>query len=214
MSDIRSPLYKLADHEPMILMGDDPRLAAMPAKPTLLDFFRNRFDPIDHLLQSARLAKLAGHSEKIVLACLLHDIAVVGFIRGDHGYWGYNLIAPYVDEEIAWAVKVHQALRFFPDESVGYTYPEAYIKHFGPDYQPDQYIIDEYERARNHRWYMTARIVTINDVYSFDPDVTVDVEEFTDIIGRHFRQPKEGLGFDNCPCAHLWRTILRPNKFL
>jgi len=26
--------------------------------------------------------------EKIILACLLHDIGVIGFIRADHGYWG------------------------------------------------------------------------------------------------------------------------------
>ena len=214
MTENRSPLYKLADHEPMILMGDDHRLSPMPARPTLLDFFKNRFDPIDHLLQSARLAKIEGYNEKIVLACLLHDISVCGFIRADHGYWSEQMIAPYVDPEVAWGVRMHQALRFFPDESVGYKYPEAYVEYFGEDYKPDQYIIDEYERARKHKWYMTARIITINDVYSFDPDVHVDIEDFTDIIGRNFKQPEDGLGFDNSPCAHLWRTILRPNKFL
>ncbi len=214
MTDYRSPLYKLADHEPMILMGDDPRLSPMPASPTLLDFFKYRFDSIDHLLQSAQLSLKEGYNEKIVLACLLHDISVCGFIRADHGYWGEMLVKPYVDEEVSWAIRMHQALRFFPDESVGYTYPEAYVEYFGEDYKPDQYIIDEYERARNHKWYMTSRIITINDVYSFDPDVKVDIEDFTDIIGRNFKQPEEGLGFDNSPCAHLWRTILRPNKFL
>ena len=54
-------------------------------------------------------------NEKIVLACLLHDIGVVGFIRCDHGYWGAQLIEPYVDEEVSWAIRMHQALRFFPD---------------------------------------------------------------------------------------------------
>ena len=50
-----------------------------------------------------------------MLACLLHDIAMGALIRTDHGYWGAQLIAPYVDEEVAWAVQHHQALRFFPD---------------------------------------------------------------------------------------------------
>ena len=27
----------------------------------------------------------------------------------------------------------------------------------------------------------------------------VEIEEFTDIIGRHFRQPREGLGYDGSP---------------
>ena len=112
-------------------MGADPRLPPMPAKPTLIDYFRCRFASHAHLLQSATHALKAGHDEKVVLACLLHDIGVVSFIRCDHGYWGAQMIEPYVDEEVSWAVRTHQALRFFPDESVGYTYPEMYIKRFG-----------------------------------------------------------------------------------
>ena len=91
-----------------------------------------------------------------MLACLLHDIAVVSFIRCDHGYWGAQMIAPYVDEEVSDAIRMHQALRFFPDESVGYGYPDMYVKYFGKDYQPEPYIVEEYKRARNHKHYMTV----------------------------------------------------------
>lgn len=195
-------------------MGDDPRLPKMPSKPTLIDFFKFRFGPANHMLQSAHHAIKAGMDEKIVLACLLHDIAVIGFIRADHGYWGAQLIEPYVDPEVSWAIRMHQALRFYPDESVGYSYPELYAKFFGPDYQPDAYIEDEYKRARNHKWYMTARMITVYDVYSFDSDLILSIDEFTDVIGRHFKQPNEGLGFDNSPVAHMWRTMIRPTKFL
>jgi hypothetical protein len=68
-----------------MLMGEDPRLPKMPAKPTLMDYFKCRFASTAHLLQSATHALKAGHDEKVVLACLLHDIAVVSFIRCDHG---------------------------------------------------------------------------------------------------------------------------------
>ena len=88
-----------------VLMGDDPRLPAMPEKPTLIDFFKLRFGPSMHLLQSARHAVKGGLPEKMVLACLLHDIAGAGFIRGDHGYWGAQLVEPYVDEEVTWAIR-------------------------------------------------------------------------------------------------------------
>jgi len=195
-------------------MGPDPRLPPMPEKPTLLDYFKNRFASTNHLLQSGALAIKNGHSEKVVLACLLHDIAVVSFIRCDHGYWGAQMIEPYVDEEVSWAVRAHQALRFFPDESVGYSYPEMYVKLFGPDYRPEPYIVAEYERATKHRHYMTARLITVNDIYSFDPNAKVSLDDFVDIIGRHFRQPKEGLGFDASPSAHMWRTIMWPTRFL
>jgi hypothetical protein len=196
------------------LMGPDPRLPPMPAKPTLVDYFRNRFASTSHLLQSANHALKAGHNEKVILACLLHDIAVVSFIRCDHGYWGAQMIEPYVDEEVAWAIKVHQALRFFPDEAAGYPYPEAYVKLFGDDYKPEPYIVAEYERARNHKWYMTSRLICVNDVYSFDPNAKVNLDDFVDIIGRNFRQPEEGLGLDDSPSAHMWRTMMWPSRFL
>ena len=196
------------------LMRADPRLQKMPEKPTLIDFFKYRFGPSAHLLQSARLAIKDGLPEKTVLACLLHDVAVFGFIRSDHGYWGAQLIEPYVEEEVSWAVRAHQALRFYPDESVGYEYPEAYIRMFGPHYRPDPYIDRDYQAALNHRWYMTARLVTLYDFYAFDPNTVVEIEEFTDIIGRNFKQPEEGLGMDSSPSSHMWRTIIAPTKFL
>jgi len=197
-----------------MLMGADPRLPQMPAKPTLMDYFKCRFASTSHLLQSATHALNAGHDEKVVLACLLHDIAVAGFIRCDHGYWGAQMIEPYVDEEVSWSVRAHQALRFFPDESVGYAYPDMYVKYFGPDYRPEPYIVEAYENARRHRYYMTARLITVNDIYSFDPNAKVSLDDFVDIIGRNFKQPKEGLGLDNSPSAHMWRTMLWPSRFL
>ena len=85
----KSVLYNLANGKRIfgprrygvrLLMGEDPRLPPMPAEPTLLDFFRCRFDIVvqEHLLQSAALAQKEGYSDRIVLACLLHDIALAG----------------------------------------------------------------------------------------------------------------------------------------
>jgi HD domain len=167
-----------------------------------------------HLLTSAKRALDDGHDEKIVIACLLHDIANGALIRTDHGYWGAQMIAPYVDEEIAWAVQYHQALRYFADDSVGYAYPESYVRFFGADYVPPDYIRRDADYARGHRWYMSARLVTLNDIYFFDDADAPDPEMFTDIIGRHFRQPAEGLGFDGSPVAHMWRTMIWPNNLL
>jgi hypothetical protein len=211
--DPRVPITR-PDNGKLVMMDQDPRLPRMPERPTLFDFFTYRFGPANHLMQSARLAQKNGVAEKLVLACLIHDIAIAGFIRGDHGYWAAQLVEPYVDEEVAWAIRYHQALRFFPDESVGYEYPKMYIKLFGADYQPDPYIRRDYEYARNHKWYMSARLICINDLYAFDPTVQVQLEEFTDVVGRHFRQPKEGLGWDSSPSAHMWRTIMMPTKYL
>ncbi len=201
-------------HGKYYLMDDDPRLPKMPAKPTLLDYFECRAKGINHMLQSATHALKAGMPEKTILACLLHDIANAIFIKSDHGYWGAQLIEPYVDEEVSWAIRVHQALRFFPDEANGYAYPDMYKKYFGEHYEPEPYIVEEYKRARNHKHYMTARLICVNDIYAFDPNAKVNLDDFVDIMGRNFKQPKEGLGFDNTPASHMWRTLMWPTRFL
>jgi hypothetical protein len=85
-----------ADH--VFMMGDNPALPRMPEKPTLIDFFKYRFNAIaiNHLLGSAKRALDDGRSDNVVMACLLHDISNGCLIRPDHGYWGAQLIAPYV----------------------------------------------------------------------------------------------------------------------
>jgi hypothetical protein len=52
----------------------------------------------------------------------------------------------------------------------------------------------------------------VNDLYAFDPNSHVAIDPFVDIVGRHFKQPKEGLGFDNSSVAHMWRTIATPDR--
>ncbi len=187
------------------------KLPPMPEKPTLADFFRLRFGPANHVLQSAALAMKKGLSEEIILACLLHDTAQA-VMKVDHGYWAAHMYEPYVPEKTAFAIRYHQALRFFPDKEYGYEYPDLYRRLFGEDYVPMPHVRNDYEMARNHKWYFEARMVTVNDFYSFDPKAEVSLEPFTDIIGRHFRQPKEGLGNDSSPIAHLWRTIAYPDN--
>jgi hypothetical protein len=178
-----------ARDEAVMMMGDNPALPRMPERPTLLDFFRCRFGDftVQHLLSSARRALAEGHGETAIMACLLHDISNGCLVRPDHGYWSAQIVAPYVSEEVAWAVKYHQALRYFPDESVGYGYPENYDLFFGAEYRGElpEYIHRDAAVARNHPWYMTSRIVT-----------------------------EEGLGHDDSPAAHMWRTMIWPNNFL
>src|SRR5262245_7973415 len=195
--------------------GGAPRplkvLERMPEKPTLVDFFKYRFAPATHVLQSATDALKKGEKEETILACLMHDV-VLNLIKVDHGWWGAQMIEPYVSEKVSWAIRHHQALRFYPDLSVGYEYPEMYNRIFGKDYVPAPYIKASYERARKHKWYMDARMITVHDLYAFQPGVKVSIDPFVDIIGRHFRQPKEGLGFDDSPVAHMWRTLNYPDN--
>ena len=205
------------DANHVCMMGDNPALPRMPEKPTLMDFFKYRFNPIAiaHLLGGAKRALEAGENDNIVMACMLHDISNGCLVRPDHGYWSAQLVAPYVNEEVTWAVKYHQALRYFADPAVGYEYPTSYYKFFGKDYVPPAYIKRDAEYAKQHKWYMTARKVTLYDVYFFDDaEDKFNADDFADVINRNFRQPPEGLGLDDSPASHMWRTMIWPNNFL
>jgi hypothetical protein len=70
LEEIRRP-------DTVFMMGDNPDLPRMPERPALEDFFRLRLEAgtAAHMLQSAKLALEHGLEEKVVMACLLHDIA-------------------------------------------------------------------------------------------------------------------------------------------
>ena len=192
--------------------GNVPLLAPMPEKATLADFIRLRFQGTsDHCLQSARLARKKNLDEDLVFACLIHDL-VLNVMRTEHGFWAAQMFEPYVSEKVTFAIRHHATLRFFPDKDAGYEYPELYRTMFGSDYVPPAHQQAEYQLVRKHRWYMAPRLVTVNDLYSFEPGVKVSVDDFEDVIGRHFRQPKEGLGLDGSPVAHMWRSAANPDS--
>jgi len=191
--------------------GNVKRLRPMPEAPTLLDYFRLRFGEVsNHVLQSANRAMKTGMSEEVILACLLHD-TVQQIVKVDHGWWGAQMYAPYLSEKATFAIRYHQALRFYDDPAHGYKYPDLYRRLFGEDYKPEPYIDATYKYVRAHKWYQEPRLVTVNDLYAFEPGVNPKIEQFTDIIGRNFKQPKDGLGFDNSPSAHMWRTLAMPD---
>jgi hypothetical protein len=133
-------------------------------------------------------------------------------IKVDHGYWGAQLYGPYVPEKVAFAIRYHQALRFYEDKEAGYEYPDLYRNLFGEDYVPSPHIQADYKMLKSHQWYMEPRLVTVTDLYAFEPGVVVTIDPFIDIIGRHFKNPKEGLGNDGSPVAHMWRAIAMPDN--
>ena len=224
---LRSVLFTSGDRDPTgpiqdplppgkhVVQGPDPRLKPMPDKPTLMDFFRLRFgSATNHLLQSANLARKGGYNEKVVLACLLHDIGVVGFIRSDHGYWGAQLIEPYVDEEVSWAIRDHQALRFFPDE--------GFRLRISRDVCPALR-----RRFRSRALHQAG--LRIRAAAQMVQDRAADLRQrplrlragrrsaARGVRGHHrpqFPQPEEGLGWDNTPASHMWRTIMMPTRAL
>ena len=52
------------------------------------------------------------------------NATVHALIKVDHGWWGAQLYEPYVSPKVTFAVRYHQALRFYPDTEAGYVYGE------------------------------------------------------------------------------------------
>ncbi|HWP43170.1 MAG TPA: hypothetical protein VNO14_08055 [Blastocatellia bacterium] len=191
---------------------DPDELPPMPARPSLADFFKcGRLTSTAHGLQSAMRALKAGCKDETILACLVHDLGR-DIRTTDHAYWGAQMLEPYVSAKISWAVRYHGVCRFFADPSVGYEYPEMYVHLFGKDFEPEPYLKQAYAYVRSHRWYMEARVIALLDDYSFQKGMSLDIDMFADVIGRNFKQPEEGLGWDNSPVAHMWRTLIYPTR--
>ena len=87
-----------------LFMPRSREFAPMSDKPTLVEFFEKRFAPANHVLQSATHALDTGQPERTIFACLMHDV-VLNLIKVDHGWWGAQLIEPYVVERISWGIR-------------------------------------------------------------------------------------------------------------
>ena len=106
-------------------------------------------------------------------------------IKPDHGWWGAQLFEPYIPEKSTFAIRYHQTLRFYPDADAGYEYPDQYFRIFGEDYKPPAAHRGDLQDAQNHKWYMEPRLVTVNDLYAFDPNAKVSIDPFA----GHHRPP-------------------------
>ena len=188
------------------------KLPPMPEKPTIKDFFELRFAPANHVLQSATRALKTGMSEEVTLACLLHD-CVLSLIKPDHGWWGAQLFEPYIPEKSAFAIRYHQTLRFYRGRRCRLRVSGSVL----PDLRPRLHA------AAVHRADLqdAQEPQVVHGAAAGDGERSLRVRSerqgvvsnrSSDIIGRHFKQPKEGLGFDNSPSAHMWRTLARPDQ--
>ncbi len=96
-----------------------------------------------------------------------------------------------MDEEVSWRDPHAPGAALLPRRNGGLRLSRSLSQVFlGDDYQPEPYIVERIQRARDHKHYMSARLICVNDVYAFDPNAKVDLDQFEDIIGRNFKQPK------------------------
>ena len=130
-------------------------------------------DQLVHGLQTATRAERAGADDDLVVAALCHDIGKA-ISEPNHPAVAAALLAPYVREEVAWVVLVHQDFQ-----------GRHYYAHLGKDPAAR-------DRHRDDPAYALAeRFADEWDQASFDPDyATLPLEHFEPLIRSKFAAPR------------------------
>jgi predicted HD phosphohydrolase len=123
----------------------------------------------EHCLQSASRALVAGASDEIVVAALLHDVGEL-LSPSSHGEIPAAMLAPYVSPETHWVMAHHEIFQM-----------HYYAHHLGMDPNTrDQYVDHPYFEA-------CRKFCEDYDAPSFDPDYpTMPLEQFVPILHRVF----------------------------
>jgi predicted HD phosphohydrolase len=130
-------------------------------------------DQLEHALQTATRAERAGADDEVVLAALCHDIGKA-ISEPNHPAVAAALLTPYVREEVAWMIQVHQDFQ-------GRHYYEYLAK------DPDSR-----ERHRDHPAFALAEQFADEwDQAAFDPDYdSRPLPHFEPLVRELFAAPK------------------------
>jgi predicted HD phosphohydrolase len=130
-------------------------------------------DQLTHSLQTATRAERAGADDEVVVAALCHDIAKA-ISEPNHPAIAAELIRPFVRDEVAWMIQVHQDFQ-----------GRHYFQHFGKD-------PNARERHRGHPAYALAEQFADEwDQTAFDPDYdTLPLEHFEPRVRAIFGTPR------------------------
>ena len=129
-------------------------------------------DQLTHCLQTAARAEEAGADEEVIVAALLHDVGKAISVP-NHPRIAAEILRPYVREEVAMMIEVHQDFQ-----------GRHYYHHLGLDPNArDQYV--------GQPWYALAeRFADEWDQTSFDPDGPIPpLEHFAPMVQRVFASP-------------------------
>lgn len=131
---------------------------------------------LEHSLQTATRARLAGADVDWVVAALLHDIGDE-LAPCNHSDFAAAILRPYVREEVAWVVEQHGVFQSW-----------YYAHHLGGDR-------DGRDAFAEHRWAaICAQFCSEWDQNSFDPHFEIHsldsfADEVRDVFGRVAHDP-------------------------
>lgn len=141
-------------------------------------------DQLQHSLQTATRADRAGASLDMVVGALVHDLGKT-ISNENHPAIAAEMVRPWVSEEVAWVIKVHQ------------------------DFQGIHYFalmgLDPMMRRRHadNPWYELAeQFVDDWDNNAFDPDYdTLPLEHFVPMVEEVFTRPAKRPNLPKLPVS-------------
>ena len=128
---------------------------------------------LEHSLQGATRAFLAGEDLEMVMAVLFHDIGD-SLAPYSHSEMAAAILRPFVSEKIYWIIKHHGVFQMY-----------YYAHHSGGDRNAREAFID-------HPWYAEAvRFCHDYDQNCFDPNYDSNtLEFFIPMVNEFFSSPK------------------------
>ena len=128
---------------------------------------------LEHCLQGATRAYVAGEDLEMVIAILFHDIGDE-LAPYSHSEMAAAILRPFVSEKIYWIIKLHGVFQMY-----------YYAHHSGGDRNVRELFIDS-------PWYQDAiKFCHEYDQNCFDPDYeSKPLEFFVPMINEFFSRPK------------------------
>ena len=128
---------------------------------------------LQHSLQAATRAEVAGEDDEMVAAALLHDVGD-GLAPLAHSELAAAILRPYVSDKVYWIVKHHGVFQMY-----------YYAHHLGGDRNAR-------EKYRDHKWYQDCvNFCEHYDQNCFDPNYeSKPLEYFIPLLKRIFAEPR------------------------
>ena len=174
-------------------MGADPRLPKMPDEADADRFLQAALRRRSTTCCRARARAQPGCPRRPCSPASCTTSASSASFAATMDAGARRLIEPYVDEEELGDPHAPGAA-LLPGRSRGRQSRTCTRSISGRTTSRSPTIVAEYERARSTSGTARrGRFASTTSIRSI-PNAKVSLDDFTDIIGRHFKQPKEGLG--------------------
>ncbi len=174
-----------------------------------------------HAIQAGAYALARGWNEEVVLGAFLHDFGKL-IRRQKHSFFSAEMMKPYVSEKIYWmllwhfdvieclepdAERIRETSAVHPTRQMKDIWYNRQAFQDGPR-SPNRVDLD-LQKLKDHPWYKELSQLRQADDEGRIPHYTPSaLPELRKIVARHFKLPKQGLGWDGSSASEYWKLVV------